>query len=282
MNITQKAMLIHLKVSGWSGRRKDRQVTKEVNVSKKTSSDAGAWWTYLIPKKEMNKIEVAAGRCRATHDRLTLPWLDGGIRILPAKALFSYTAKMREVKAEYDAVIEDFLKHYDETVVSAKKRLGALAENVSYPSAKEIKSKFEITQEFIPMPSLSDFRVEVSEEDSKYLKEQVEQTISEGNKKASQELWNRLSELVEKVEGTLKEPDKKFKNSLIGNLKDFCKAIPDLNIMEDTNLESLRVQVKNKLTKLDPDNLRKNKKERKTAHADALAVLEKIKAYTNI
>ena len=65
-NLKQKAMLVQLRISMWTGRRKDNAVTEEVCLSKQSEHDAGAWWTYMIPKKDIQPIEKAAGKCRAS------------------------------------------------------------------------------------------------------------------------------------------------------------------------------------------------------------------------
>lgn len=279
--LNRKAMLVYLRMSMWTGRKKDKEVTAEVIRQKNSDTDSGAWWTYLIPAKALRTVDTAYHKCRNVHYKLTLPWMDGGLRILPSAMFEDYSKAMREVTAEYDEAVDSFLKDYPGLIAEAQKRLGSLLNGAILPTASEIKNKFKHSQDIMPMPTATDFRVDLATEDVNRVKKNLTSNIEAMTSKAMTDLWSRLSELVGKVEETLGNPNKKFKNSLIENLGDFCKVIPKMNITDNKQLEKTRKEVIGKLSSLYPEDLRKNKKDRKQAHKDAKDILNKMKSFTS-
>jgi hypothetical protein len=109
--------------------------------------------------------------------------------------------------------------------------------------------------------------------------EQIEAEVNSTYKKAINDVWVRLSELVCKVSETLGQPNKKFHDTLITNLQKFCTLMPCLNIMDDSNIEEMQKEVMEQLAKLKPDDLRKNKVERKKAANTANSILKKLNTY---
>lgn len=277
-NLKQKAMLVQLRISMWTGRSKDNAVTEEVCLSKQSEHDAGAWWTYMIPKKDIQPIEKAAGKCRAIHKQYTLPWLDGGIRLLPADAFMDYRDAISKAKNEFYQEVEAFLQKYPSLIATAKQRLGKLANNKYLPTA-EIRDRYEIKTNILPFPTTHDFRVDLTDEDNENIRNDIESSIKEMSNQAMMSIWEKLGKMVQRIEDTLKDPDKKFKNSLINNLSEFCELIPKLNFAENQDLENIRKEVVCSLAKLKPDDLRENKQLRRDTTDTAKKMLEKMKSY---
>lgn len=279
MNLNEKAMLVHLRLSMWTGRTKDSLITEEVIRTKNSDSDAGAWWTYLVPKKDIKKIENAAARCRTEFFKITLPWMDGGMRILPSAMFLTYSQTMRQAVADYENAIKEFVDNYPTIISEAKRRLGKLAEQKNLPTVEDIKNRFSAKLNVLPLPTANDFRVSLNRDEVETIKKNITANIEAMTSKAMDDLWNRLILLVDKVENTMRSDDKIFRDTLIGNLKDFCELIPKMNLTNDKHLEEIRKEVVEKLANLKPNDLREDKAQRKTAHKAAKSVLEKIKEY---
>jgi len=277
--LSEKAMLTHLSFSVWTGRTKDSFVSDEVTNEKNAEKDSGAWWTYLIPRTSMRKINTAYTRCKTAHNKFTLPWKDGGTRILPSAMFLTYTKAMRKEKESFNEAVNDFLREYPEIRQNARKRLGKLLDHKSLPTLNEVKGKFGIRQEIYPLPDVADFRVELSEEDKKDVCNQMKTNINHIIEEAMSSLWNQFAKLIEKIQTTLGKPEKIFRDSLINNLKDFCILIPKLNLTNDEQLESIRKQVLKTLANLKAEDLRKNKADRTKAAKTAKAILKKLEGY---
>jgi len=277
--LSERAMLTQLSFSVWTGRTKDNRISEEVIANKNAERDGGAWWTYLVSRKKMRNIHSSYNKCKFVHNNLTLPWRDGGCRILPTAMFLDYCKAMREAKAEFDEAVDEFLKEYPEILANAHKRLGHLLDGKSLPSVTEIKEKFGVYQEIYPLPDTADFRVDLSKEHVDEIRKQMKTSIDNTIEEAMTGIWQRLAELIRKIEETLSEPKKIFRDSLINNLKEFCELIPKLNLTNDSKLENFRKEATKKLANLRPDNLRKDKVERKTAHETAKEILKKMKEY---
>jgi len=229
-NLSERAMITQLTFSVWTGRRKDSRVSSEVTANKNADNDSGAWWTYLIPRSSLHNVYVAYNKCKSVHNNLTLPWRDGGDRILPTAMFLEYSKAMREAKADFNEAVEKFLKEYPSLVDNARKRLGSLFDDKTLPTVAEVQGKFGVYQSIYPLPDTADFRVDLPKQVIEDIRKQMEGTIDTTIENAMTSIWERLSQLIEKIEKTLGEPKKVFRDSLIENLSEFCELIPKLNL----------------------------------------------------
>jgi hypothetical protein len=279
--LSERAMLVHLSGHQWTGRKKDKKVTQNVCVLENAALDAGAWWTYLVPQKELQPINTAWGRVYRRFNDLTLPWLDGGLRILPSDMYMKFRDEIKQPIADYDKAVDVFLKRWPTIVANSPRRLGKLQPGQRLPTVDQLKDKFYIQQDILPVPEMADFRINVGDEEAKDIRSEVASTIKAGTTKATQELWSRLSELVNDVAETMGKRDKKFRDTIITKLKTFCELVPKYNIMDNSELEDIRRDTMDKLAELDPEDLREIPNHRKKASKDAKAILAKIDQYIN-
>lgn len=276
-NLSEKAMLVHLRIGQFTGQRKDKQITDEVILVKKAEPDAGAWWTTCVSKLDLAQVNETGRRLRRIHHELTLPWMDGGLRILPSARFMEYTKKMRQYGGEYNEAIEAL--DWESIKRRAKKRLGKIT-NHQLPTASAVKAQMQYELQIFPIPTASDFRVQMNNDEVDTIKQDIAKSVESMTEKAMSSVWEKLTELIGKVEATMGQSGKKFKNSLIGNLRDFCELIPKLNLTDDNSLEELRKVAVSKLAHLRPDALREDNAARKKAHKSAKEIMEKIKGYT--
>jgi hypothetical protein len=276
--LSERAMLTHIRVSYWSGAKKNKKVTREVVTAKSAVSDVGHWIDKLIPQSELKPVTELRTRIRYTWTNLTLPWMDGGVRILPSKMFMDYREKMNAVVRDYNKAVDAFLKRYPSIIEKRKKDFGDLWKDYEgyIPSVNELRDKFAVHQDIYPMPDASDFRVDIGTEESAEIREQVEASINAATQKAMSDLWNQLADLIGMVEKTLGNPKAVFRDSLINNLSEFCKLIPKMDFVGDSNLNSIRTEVISKLANLKPIDLRESTSDRKKAVKAAKDILKKI------
>jgi hypothetical protein len=277
--LQDRAMLVDLSIGFWEGRRKDAETSQEVIAKEGAEKDAGAWWTYTIPKGAIRDVLVARGHAREVHLKYTLPWLDNGQRVLPTAAYITYTQAMRERRAEFEAAVEKFLAKYPDHVADAKQRLGGLADGVKFPTVAELRAKFPWRLFYTPLPSGTDFRVALNEDEVAALRAQVEGNVGVAMQATMQDLYTRLHGVVAKMAERLGDAEGVFRDSLVTNLKAVCGLLPALNVDNDPNLEALRAEVEAKLATADPGVLRANKGTRADTAKAAKAILAKMETY---
>ena len=205
--------------------------------------------------------------------------MDGGLRILPSAMFFKFREEMKEPIAAYNAAVDTFAERDPELVKKAPKRLGDLARTYVLPSETQIKWRFRLKQNLLPVPNTADFRADWADDEAASIEQQVTADFQALTTKAVQDVWLRLSEMIGKIAETMGGANKKFRNTIITNLKDFCILIPKFNITNDANLEQIRKDVMKKLTDLDPEDLREIPNNRKKAAKDAKELMNKISQY---
>lgn len=121
-SLHDKAMLMKLKISQWTARKYDKNVSEKVaDDYQTTSKDAGRYNKILIAQEAIKKISQIVTKARDFHEKQTLPWDDDGMRLLPAANYMNYTANMRRLKSEYEAAVNDFiLNYYDRSVSNSR------------------------------------------------------------------------------------------------------------------------------------------------------------------
>jgi len=279
--LTERAMLVRLRVSTWTGSRKNKRVTEENCARYGATRDAGVWLDHFIPDVWRKKLISAAGKLRNEAKHQTLPWLDDSTRILRSDTFMDYRKRLQAELAKYNEVWEEFLKEYPAILANMPNRLQGLANQGQMPSVTELRSKFGATMDVFPISNHQDFRSEMDDEDMKEVKAQMESTYQHNMKRMMNDVWGQMIAMVGKIEAKLSDPDKKFHDSLITNLIELCIQLPKMNLTEDGDLKVMRKEVIDKLCHLKPDNLRHDKTERKDAAKKAKELMEKMKGYTS-
>ena len=270
-NLSEKALLVNLSISAWAGRKKDKKATESVAVQYSAQSGAGNYTKKLLPgAKELDKINSIASAFREYFRGQSLPWLSDGTRILSGANYLQFTAEYRTRKNEFDNAVNDFLAIYPSLQANAQSILGNLYNANDYPDVNQLRGSFNCDVAFMPLPSASDFRLEISESD----KIDFANKMQSVEKKALSEVWGRLFDVVNNAARRLNDPQAKFRDSLLTNVTELCELLPRLNITNDPSLEKSRQDVLNTISSLDPQDLRDNANDRNDA-AKKLADLMK-------
>jgi len=279
MKIQDTAILVQLSTHGWTGKKKDKQLSTDTCVRQNADKDVIEAIINLVPPGVLKPIDVARGRAYRKHVELTLPYLDNGLRIIASDMFMDYREKMKPSLAFHRKMVDGLDTVWPELIANKGKRLGNLANKYRLPTLAEVKSRFYITYDIMAVPECTDFRFNVSDEEIAEIQTKAAETHNAAMKKAMTEVWMRLAELVGNVASTMSEKDKKFHDSLITKLKDLCAVLPKYNLTGDVDLENIRKEVSTKLANLDPEDLREIPNKRKQAAKDAEDVMSKIAQY---
>lgn len=277
MTLATKAMLITLSVSCWTGSRKDERVVEEVNA-RHGAKDSGRFSKYLVAKEELQPLSSHASAIRAMHYRMTLPWLDNGSRLLPAKVFSDYSKELRQMKAEYEALVDTFVVRYDTFLrPDAALRLGSLYDPDDYPTGNALREKFDVTTDIAPVPSGSDFRVDVGDSERERIRSEIDAQFSARLKSAVADAWKRVREVVGNIHVRLSADKPILRESLIDNAAELARVLPGLNVTDDPQLEAVCRDITNNLL-VDIVTLRTSKRERMRVAAIAERILSQVPA----
>lgn len=255
--LAARAMLSTVKISQWTAKRTDKKIERAVAAAagskggKHSKTDK-----YLVTTDEPTWKDVCrAGRAVWNHWReKTLPWQDGGTRLLLGTRYLTFAKKLEELVKEYNEAVAAFVADYENVIDRQAPRLGSDFDRSQYPA--DIADRFGVAIDYRPVECGNDFRVDIDDEHMTALREARDKVTMAAADRAAREPWQRMQEVVKKMVDTLKQPTKIFRDTLVDNIRDVCAAIPELNIMGDTDLDAITEEIKRELTTLTASSLR--------------------------
>jgi len=274
MSLSTKAMKASLYVSSWFPFKKDVAVTKKAHIDFQAMADSGQYNKRLVSKIGTNPIKKVVNMARTYHYKMTMPWDDGGYRLLPSKLYLDYTQKMRQLKTDFNVAVAQFIHDYPTLKLTAQNTLGTMFNQSEYPTINELRCKFNFDVDIIPVETAGDFRAELSRQEVDKIKAAIEKKTEERQANAMNDLWNRLYTCVNKMAEKLNDEDAMFKDSLVGNVINLCDMLPDMNVTEDGDLAALTEEVRDKLCIVSAAELRSNKDVRKDIGSAAKSLVD--------
>jgi hypothetical protein len=274
--IQNSAMLVDLNISLWTARKMDKKVSQEIDSAKNTRSRGGNYHKNLMSgTHKLEQVQKLVSAIRIWHYTNTLPWSDGGSRLLPMTNFFEYKAKLNEFEQEFDTAVRSFLNEYPTLVSAAAFTLGDLFDSQEYPDVSSLVDKFKFKYVFLPVPSAGDFRVDVEDTYVNELKAQYESFYEAKLGDAMADAWNRLHDCLTKMSEKLAGEEKQiFRDSLVTNATDLCSLLTKLNVTNDAKLERARQSLEKALLGVSPDELRKYDDARLDVKAKVDAILD--------
>jgi hypothetical protein len=273
------AMVVRLSVGQWTARKFDKQATQHVAAEYSVKADVGRYNKALLAKEAIQSITRVVSNVRMFHYTNTLPWDDGGGRLLPAKNFMTYTSQIRGFKEEFAKAVRDFVDNYDTYRDQAETALGGLFNAGDYPSMAEVAYKFRFEVDFEPVSTAADFRVTLQTDEVEAIKKDIEAKNKDRLKEATYDLFERLNDAVSKLADKLAEEDAIFRDSLVENVVELTELLPKLNVTNDSKLNDLLKVTMQKICSLNPDTLRKEPEVRAKAVDDAKKILDRMAGY---
>lgn len=278
MNLNDRALLVQLKVSQWTARKYDKKATKEVADSNGTTTAAGRYNKSLLPMNDLlDNIHKKTTFIRAKYYENTLPWGMDGTQMLPTSNYLNFMAEFRKERGEWNILVSNFIHGYDSMVLDAQRILGSLYDHRDYPSATDLRSKFDMDVAVFPVPS-SDFRVSIASDELTRIQQDVERRVKDAEQAALKDVWTRLYERVKHMAEKLADPKAIFRDSMVENAREICALLPRLNFSDDPHLETMRQQVEASLIK-HPDALRNDPDLRRDTAAEAKKIMDAMGAF---
>ena len=269
--IQDSSMLVDLNISVWTGRKQDKRVSDEIDAAKSTKTKAGNYHKKLLAgTQKLDDLQKLVTGIRLWHFAQTLPWSDGGSRLLPMKNFFDYKATLSDYETQFNDAVDAFLQDYPTLVSAAAFQLGDLFDASEYPDVEKLRDKFKFRFVFLPVPDVGDFRVDVNEQHKAELQAQYEAFYQNKLTEAMQDAWDRLHECVSKMSEKLanapsprvtKEGEvytQIFRDSLVTNAVELCDLLTKLNVTNDSKLEQARKQLESALVGVTPKDLRED------------------------
>ncbi len=262
--IHSKAMLVDLTTRAWGGRITDYAVTAKALTDAGAREGSGSFIKALLPKEALRTIKSVQSKARQYHRENTLPWDDGGVRILSVSDYDAYTSTMDKFIDSMVVARRDLVDKYGEYVDEARQQLGQLFEPSDYPDVETIENAFDMEYQIMPIPSGQHIMFNIGKAETQKLQNRITDALQEKLSEANRDLYMRLDGAMDRIVDRMTETDdgesKIFCRSMIDQVGDLVEIVPRLNLTGDPALAKLCDQIKEKIASVDPDKLRPNSK----------------------
>lgn len=273
MSLHDKTLLVSLNLSGIPGARADKAVTRAVLLDHNADADAGRWISRLWPKEALEPIRQIDGQIRTYHYSKTLPWMDKGERIIASRIFTPYMEKMRELRFKRETLAQGFIDAYDTWLDRAREMRGELFNAKEYPHRLDALRRFRFEIAAAPVPHRDDFRVALASEDMDEVRATLEARTAAAEQTATRDLYSRIAAPVAALVDRLANPDARLSEATLNALRELCETLPDINILDDPHVNTLRDAIRSQLTTLNPETLTNSRSDRSRALQKASSIL---------
>lgn len=256
MSLRTSSVLISLEITQWTARKLDRAAGRELCESKSAQTDAARVNKVLINPKHLKPIARIVNSARNFHYANTLPWEKKGADILPSAMYFEYMPKIGELRNTFHNMVNEFVNDLPTMIEQRERELGEMFNPDEYPTAHQVRDKFSFEIEMNPIPTSSDFRVDIPDQELEEHKKNLTERMEAANKAAEHELFARMYQLVAKVVMTLIDPGKIFRNTLILNPMELARKASKMNVNNNADINKLATELDTLCSKVTIDALR--------------------------
>ena len=259
-HIVSTLVRVKLTIGGnGTGRVRANELAKEIATAH--AMDAGSMLAAVswLPKEYKSLLGSASSALRVGFNQRTLPWEDGGYRVVPADRYSDLQAFVAEFRATFDAAVGKIGAHWDDIIVDARKRLNGAFDKLTLPTRDAFVASFSVDMDSSCVVAPEDIRVvgldevalsRIREQSAKEYGARIESGIGQ--------LVEQMSELLtDLIERTEKPEQKGIRyDGWAKWAKKTVAAVRPLNITKNRELDSLMKHVENIASKLDPKVLR--------------------------
>jgi len=280
MSLTDKAMLISVKVSIPTGRKIDKDASKDVTHARYAQDGSHSVSRKLFIKEDIGPIEQLRTEIRAYVNDNSMPWSDKRQRLIPSNKLTDMMQKLDDFSARMDDLKQEFIARYDLIKSNSMSFLGDGYNDDIMPTLDDLERSFGLEVETDILSNINDFRVKVSEYEFQRVSKMKQDEYERKTRSAITDLWTRLSTPLSNLINRLSDPTtKRYHKSLITNVMQVTDALPSLNIFNDPNLEAICQELKQQLDGVDIADIKKDDIAKKSIAQKSSEIMDRISGF---
>ena len=251
-SISSSAMTVSLKISFYTGRKKDKKATRDAEVANGTDKGVANLTKALLGScPELKAINDYAGEVRNhIHYRTTMPWTDGDARLLVSAMWPDYHKNITEAEIKFNRLVEEFLQRYPYLLSAAQAKLGALWDANDYLTQSEVASKFAFRVSYDELPdggNTGDWRLDLPHEAMEEVRANSASGYEQRLKGAMDDIWHKLHDNLTTLARQLDVKENGKGNKLFDTVFDRAVELTDMlrtcNITGDSQMEAMRRQL---------------------------------------
>jgi len=261
LRVTMAAVRVSL---NWLGVRK----TLTAEQKTQAADTFGAESNFLSAGKKLldtthpafKAVTSVKGRIIALWKSMSLPYPEAGIRLIRQDQIDGFNSKMESLQQELATAVGDLDRHYHELKSVARDRLGSLYNSADYPA--NLTSLFKVSWDFPsvePPNYLRELSPELYQQECERMTARFDEAVRLAEQAFIEELHDLVSHLTERLSGQADGRPKTFRDSVVGNLREFFERFGQLNVRSNDELDQLVEQCQGIVRGVKPQSLRDDK-----------------------
>ena len=202
-------------------------------------------------------VNSVRNRARSYWSSISLPFPEPAIRLVRQDALEAFQTQMTEFQEELSEAVALLDEEYAELKRAARQRLGSLYNEADYPAS--LAGLFEVSWDFpsVEPPSyLQQLNPQLYEQERRRVQARFDEAVALAEQAFIDELSQLVSHLTERLGGQEDGRPKVFRDSAVGNLREFFERFGSLNVRSNEQLDALVSQCRRIVEGVQPQELR--------------------------
>jgi hypothetical protein len=265
-------MLTDLVVRIWSGRKTDKEASRELTSNKKAVSNAASVVKNLFAGQdaELKDTHAAYTRIRTWFYSKTVPWSTASVGAMKGSRLIAtidsidFMSEFAKMKKEAEDVRDTLVNKYDNLLQKVQVSQGDLYNPAHYPSKQQVALLFGAELSVQPLPATTDFN-RLTNLPSKLvsgLQDLYDRSLETQMENALTDVQRRLVDELERMDTQLSkvargEKTRLFK-SMVGNLKHLVSLTRNMNFTGNAEIEAIADGIEEHLCAYEVDMYKDN------------------------
>ena len=245
----------------WFGVRKTLTPTQKAQAAE----TFGAEGQYLSASKKLLDTALPAFRAvTSIRNRIvsywrgmSLPYPEPGIRLIRQDRVETFHEKMTELRRELAEAVGELDRQLPLLRRAAQQRLGSLFDPADYPTS--LADLFAVEWDFPsvePPEYLMQLNPALYEQERQRIVARFEEAVRLAEQAFIEELSRLVSHLVDRLSGDEDGRPKTFRDSSVGNLRQFFEQFRSLSVRSNPQLDELVATAQRALRGVQPQELR--------------------------
>jgi len=254
--LAQRSRLMHLHIKKWAAEVTDKAAQQIGAVAKHADTNQDSYKKSLFVTDALHEVNRCAGRIRAFFYHESLPWSDGGGRLMPSRSFKGFSVRHKALVRDFEMAVERFLQGYEEAKDEAEAKKGDLYDASEYPHVLEVRQKFGIELTTLPFPDIgTDFRVEAPEGVIKELKQDMAESLERVNNKVNTEVVALILKRLTTMRKSLSS-GKGFKKTIFEELEHALSFADNFGDVLPRKTQDLVAEAKKHILAVTPEQIR--------------------------
>lgn len=229
----------------------------------------------LLDTKHPKFQQVTSVRTRVVSywKGLSLPYPEPGVRLLRQDEVGRFDERMAEFRQELAEAVQALDEHYGQLKAAARERLGSLYSEADYPPS--LLGLFDVEWSFPsvePPEYLMRLNPHVYEQERERMAQRFDEAVRLAEEAFTAEFSRLVAHLTERLTAAPGGERKVFRDSAIGNLREFFERFRSLNVRSSADLDRLVEAAQGALAGVDPQAVRDSEALRRQVSAQLSSV----------